>query len=106
MDSVTGQLSPKNEALLNVISHSICIILAGIMLFYTVRLTIADYQTDFFLASILNPPKWPIEIIIPIGFLMLFLQIIRNTRDFFKKYKSLSRRDKPDAGNQVLRDQV
>ena len=106
MDSITGQLSPKNEALLNVISHSICIILAGVMLFYTVRLTIADYRTDFFLASILNPPKWPIEIIIPIGFLMLFLQIMRNTRDFFERYKSLSRRDKPDVGARIRRDQV
>jgi C4-dicarboxylate transporter, DctQ subunit len=96
MDSITGSLSSKNEALLNVISHSICILVAAVMLFYTVKLTAADYHGNFILASILNPPKWPIEIIIPIGFFMLFVQLIRNTRDFFKRYEYLSGMEKPD----------
>jgi|WetSurMetagenome_2_1015567.scaffolds.fasta_scaffold791541_1 C4-dicarboxylate transporter, DctQ subunit len=96
MDSITGILSKKNEALLNVISHSVCILVAAVMLFYTIKLTTADYQGNFFLASILNPPKWPIEIIIPIGFFMLFLQLIRNTRDFFKRYAYLSGMEKSD----------
>ncbi len=101
MDSLMSQLSPKKEALLNTISHSVCVLLAGIMLFYTIRLTITDYQTDFILASILNPPKWPIEIIIPIGFFMLFVQISRNTKDFFERYKALSRQEKPPADDWV-----
>jgi TRAP-type mannitol/chloroaromatic compound transport system permease small subunit len=66
------------------------------MLYYTVKLTLADYQANFILASILNPPKWPIEIIIPIGFFMLFLQLIRNTRDFLKRYLILSCNVKSD----------
>ncbi len=106
MDSLTSHLSSKNEALLNIISHSICIILTLIMLFYTIKLTIADYMNDFILASILNPPKWPIEIIIPVGFLMLLIQIIRNTRDFFTKYKALSSCKMPDDGNQAEGDNV
>ncbi len=96
MDSVTGALSPKNEALSSVISHSICILIAAIMLYYTVKLTLADYHASFILASILNPPKWPIEIIIPIGFFMLFIQLIRNTRDYIKRYLFLSGNEKPD----------
>ncbi len=99
MDSITSLLSPKNEALLNVISHSVCIVLAGVMLFYTVKLTVGDYQNDFILASILNPPKWPIEIIIPIGFLMLLFQLMRNTRDFLDRYRTLARMKRPDADN-------
>ena len=106
MDSLTSQLSPKTEALLNTISHSVCVLLAGVMLFYTIKLTVTDYQTNFVLASILNPPKWPIEIIIPMGFFMLFVQIIRNTKGFFERYKALSRQDKPAADNQVRGDKV
>ncbi|MBN1832576.1 MAG: TRAP transporter small permease [Deltaproteobacteria bacterium] len=106
MDSLTSQLSPKTEALLNTISHGVCVLLASVMLFYTIKLTITDYQTNFVLASILNPPKWPIEIIIPIGFFMLFVQIIRNTKGFFERYKALSRKEKPDTGNQVPEDKV
>jgi len=106
MDSLTSQLSPKTEALLNTISHSVCVLLAGVMLFYTIKLTITDYQTNFVLASILNPPKWPIEIIIPMGFFMLFVQIIRNTKGFFERYKALSRQEKPAAANKVRGDKV
>ena len=101
MDSLISQLSPKTAALLNTISHSICVLLAGIMLFYTIKLTSADYQTNFVLASILNPPKWPIEIIIPAGFFMLFIQLIRNTRAYFERYRDLSRKKGPAAGNHV-----
>jgi TRAP-type C4-dicarboxylate transport system permease small subunit len=106
MDSLTSQLSPKTESLLNTISHCVCVLLAGVMLFYTIKLTITDYQTNFVLASILNPPKWPIEIIIPIGFFMLFIQIIRNTKSFFERYKALSRQEKPAADNQVRENKV
>src|SRR4030042_1018362 len=106
MDSLTGQLSPKTEALLNSINNCVCVLLAGVMLFYTIKLTITDYQTDFILASILNPPKWPIEIIIPIGFFMLFVQIIRNAKGFFDRYKTLSRRKKPADDHQVRVDKV
>jgi TRAP-type C4-dicarboxylate transport system permease small subunit len=101
MDSLTSQLSPKTAALLNSISHCFCAAIAGIMLFYTIKLTVTDYQTNFVLASILNPPKWPIEIIIPAGFFMLFIQLIRNTRGYFVRYKDLSRHKKSADGNQV-----
>ena len=106
MDSLTSQLSPKTDALLNSITHCVCVLLAGVILFYTIKLTITDYQTNFVLASILNPPKWPIEIIIPIGFFMLFVQLIRNAKGFFEKYKSLSRREKPAVDHQVRGDKV
>jgi len=106
MDSLTSQLSAKTEALLNTISHWVCVLLAGVMLFYTIKLTITDYQTNFVLASILNPPKWPIEIIIPIGFFMLFIQLIRNARGYFLRYKALSLQEKPADENQVHEDKV
>ena len=101
MDSLTSQLSPKTAALLNAITHCVCVLLAGVMLFYTIKLTITDYQDNFILASILNPPKWPIEIIIPVGFFMLFIQIIRNAKGFFERYKALSRQDKTAVDDQV-----
>ena len=104
MDSLISQLSPKTAALLNTFSHSVCVILAGVMLFYTIKLTLTDYQTHFVLASILNPPKWPIEMIIPVGFFMLFVQLIRNTMAFFKRYRTISRREKPVADDQAPKD--
>lgn len=106
MDSLISHLSPKTRALLNSISHGVCVLLAGIMLFYTIKLTIADYQSNFVLASILNPPKWPIEIIIPVGFFMLFIQLIRNTFNYFERYRALSRQKKPATGGQTHGERV
>lgn len=106
MDSLTSHLSPKKSALLNVFSHSICVLLAGIMLFYTVKLTVTDYQTHFVLSSILNPPKWPIEIIIPVGFLMLFIQLLRNTRSFYKHYREMSVSKKPVSDSQARENRL
>jgi TRAP-type C4-dicarboxylate transport system permease small subunit len=106
MDSLTSQLSPKTEALLNGITHGFCLLLTGVILFYTIKLTITDYQTNFILASILNPPKWPIEIIIPVGFFMLFIQTIRNAGESFERYRVLSRLKKPASDHQVRGDKV
>jgi len=95
MESIMGMLSPRAQALLNTITSVVCAILAVWILFYTTKLTVHDYRTHFTVATILNPVKWPIEIIIPIGFFMLFIQVVRNTRTFFVTYKSLSRHPQP-----------
>lgn len=91
MDSVTGRLTPKTQAIVNFITSCACILLMALMTYYTVRLTVHDYQTHFILATILNPVKWPIEIIIPIGFLMLFVQLIRNAYNYLNSYKEMLR---------------
>jgi C4-dicarboxylate transporter DctQ subunit len=98
MDSLTGRLPRKAMALVNVITSCMCTVLLIGIVFYTLRLTIHDLRTHFVLASILNPPKWPIEIIIPIGFFMLFIQVIRNGIGFFNQYKVASQGGETEAG--------
>ena len=88
MDSVTSRLEPKTLALVNFITSCACVLLMVVFTYYTVRLTVHDYQTHFTVATVLNPVKWPIEIIIPIGFLTLFIQLIRNAHNFLNTYKS------------------
>lgn len=96
MDSITGRLPPQMQAMLNFITSCLCTLLLAGIVFYTVRLLISDIQTGFTLASILNPPKWPIEIIISIGFFMLFIQVIRNGYGFFKAYRDISQKTVTD----------
>ncbi len=101
MESMIGRLSLKRQALINGITSSLCALLNIGIIFYTARLTLSDYQTHFILATILNPPKWPIEIIIPIGFSTLVIQILRNTFGFFKTYSHLSRQEQPHLNQKV-----
>ncbi len=90
MDSVTGRLPLKSQALINFVTSCICTALLAGIVFYAVKLTVMDFQNHFVLATILNPPKWPIEIVIPVGFLTLFIQVIRNGLGFWKTYRTSS----------------
>ena len=87
MDSVTGRLEPRTQALVNFITSCACVLLMVLMTYLTIRLTVQDYLTHYTLATIVRPVKWPIEIVIPIGFIMLGIQLARNARNFLNTYK-------------------
>jgi TRAP-type C4-dicarboxylate transport system permease small subunit len=91
MDSITGRLEPRTQALVNFITSCACILLMVGMSYYTIKLTVHDYLTHFVLASIVNPIKWPIEMIIPISFLMLLIQLVRNAFKYFNTFKGMPR---------------
>jgi TRAP-type C4-dicarboxylate transport system permease small subunit len=89
VDAVTNLLNPKNGAILNIIASVISLFILMVVTFYSAKLTLHDFLTDFTLSGILKPVKWPIEIIIPIGFFMLFLQVLKNTYGQIEKLKDL-----------------
>jgi TRAP-type C4-dicarboxylate transport system permease small subunit len=91
VDAVTNLLNPRNRAILDGIASIIGMFILLVVTFYSAKLTLHDFQTDFTLAGILRPFKWPIEIIIPIGFFMLFLQLARNASKQFGSLKTMSR---------------
>lgn len=91
MDSILGRLSTKNQSLINTITSILCAFLLAGMTFYTIKLTVYDYQTHFQLATILNPVKWPIEIVVPFGFFLLFVQSVRNANSSLSAYKALTK---------------
>ena len=91
MDSIISRFPMKTQALLNFVSGVLCAFLLAAMTFYTAKLTIFDYQTGYQIAKILNPPKWPVEMIIPFTFLLLFIQSIRNGINGLNLYRAESR---------------
>jgi TRAP-type C4-dicarboxylate transport system permease small subunit len=85
----------------NVMSIITTVAVAGLclfMLFFTARLTVQDYQNHFILSSILNPPKWPIELVIPLSFLLLFIQALRHVGFY---YRAFQRGERVAAGEQT-----
>lgn len=97
VDAVTNLLNPKNGAILNVIGSIISLFILMVMTFYTAKLTLHDLQTCFTLSGILRPVKWPIEIIIPIGFFLLFIQLLKNTYGQLAGLKALSRQEQTSS---------
>jgi TRAP-type C4-dicarboxylate transport system permease small subunit len=88
LDSFLQMLPKRTQTLINFITSCAIVILCAFLCYLTARLNVNDYLNEFHLATILNPPKWPIEIIIPLSFFMLFIQAIRHSVSYFKVYRS------------------
>jgi TRAP-type C4-dicarboxylate transport system permease small subunit len=91
VDAVTNLLNPRNRVILDAIASIIGMFILLVVTCYSAKLTLHDLQTGFTLSGILRPFKWPIEIIIPIGFFMLFLQLVRNASKQLGSLKAMSR---------------
>jgi TRAP-type C4-dicarboxylate transport system permease small subunit len=97
VDALISLLSPRHGAIMNVIGSIISLFILMVMTFYTAKLTLHDFQTGFTLSGILRAIKWPIEIIIPIGFFLLFIQLLRNTYRQLTELKVLSRKEQTSS---------
>lgn len=88
MEAIVAKIPARAQTVISLVTTIAIVGLLGFLLFITARLTIRDYQRHFMLASILNPPKWPIEIVIPFSFLMMFIQSIRHVGLYYRAYRT------------------
>ncbi|OFW56443.1 MAG: hypothetical protein A2133_11465 [Actinobacteria bacterium RBG_16_64_13] len=88
MEAIVQKIPARAQDLISLVTTIAIVALCAFLLFITARLTIRDYQSHFVLASILNPPKWPIEIVIPLSFLMMFIQSIRHVGLYYRAYRA------------------
>ena len=100
VDLIVNKLPPHKRAWLTIIADFISIFLLITMTWYTAGLTLHDFRTSFTLSGILMAPKWPIEIIIPVGFFLLLLQVARHARQHVKDMQALSM-DAPRRGGDI-----
>jgi len=90
VDIVPSRLNPRHRAITNIITSVICTILFAFITWYSVKLTVHDFQTGFIIGSVLRPLKWPVEIIMVIGFFLLFTEMLRKTCGYLTDWKVLS----------------
>jgi C4-dicarboxylate transporter DctQ subunit len=88
LDSFLQLLPKRVQTLTHFITSCAVALLCLFLLFLTARLTINDYRNHFVLSTVLNPPKWPIEIIIPFNFILLFFQAVRHAVRYLSEYRS------------------
>jgi TRAP-type C4-dicarboxylate transport system permease small subunit len=88
MEAIVQKIPARAQSTVSLITTVAVMGLCLFLLFFTARLTVRDYQEHFVLASILNPPKWPIELVIPLSFLMLFIQSIRHVGFYYRAYRT------------------
>lgn len=88
IDFIFGFLKPKSQLKLHIFNSIICAIAFLIMIWFGIKETITVYRMDLYEDMPLEPPKWILIVVIPIGFLMLFIQFIRRIRNLIKKLDS------------------
>ena len=91
VDLVVNRLNPRHGAIVIAVASILSVLILILMTGYSAWLTWHDYQTHFTLSTLLKPVKWPVEIIIPIGFLMLLIQLIRNTYNHLANREAFSK---------------
>lgn len=91
VDLLVDRLNPRQKVITNITTTIVCEILLIILIWYSIKVTLHDYQGCITIATILQPPKWPIEIIIPIGYLLLFIELLRKTYGYLTSWKALSK---------------
>lgn len=81
-------LKPRRQFLLQVINSLICMAVCAIITLYGVIETISVWKLDLYVDMPLEPPKWLVVIIIPLGSFLLCIQSVRRTQGFLKKLRS------------------
>ncbi len=84
IDLVVRWLPEKAESIVNCISSILCAAACLVITWYGAQVVLDQYRFDYHDASILDLPQWPLCIVLPIGFLMLFIQFIRKARGSLK----------------------
>ena len=101
VDLVVSHLGKKQRTIMNFVASVICTLMLLLLFIISARLNLNDFLTNYALTGILQPPKWPLEIIVPIGFLLLALQMLRMTHESWVDLKNLSGSQNKNFGSEI-----
>lgn len=95
MDLLLNYMSPRGQALLNGIMYSIGAVICLAIAWFASQVTADLLRSGQPTQGVLLIPRWPITIIIPLGFVLLFIEFIRRSRYYIGTRKAL--RKKPET---------
>lgn len=90
MEAIVARFAPRVQDIMNLVTTVACAGVLLFLLFFTARLTFNDYVNHVTLPSVMipRPVKWPVEIVIPFSFLLLFIQALRHMRTYYRAFKT------------------
>ena len=91
MDLLTNQLNLRNQALAEAMTSILCAIICLTLVWYGTKVTVYYFQKALYIPEVLNLPYGILTVIIPIGSLLLFVQFIRRTNEYLRKWRNLER---------------
>lgn len=97
IDFIFTYLRREAQIKLHIFNSVVCVIAFFIMIVFGIKETITVYQLDLYADMPLEPPKWILMVVIPIGSLLLMLQFLRRIRTLVKKLNSGDQQDDQQA---------
>ncbi len=82
VELLLGRLKPRAQASINIITSIISALVLLIVAWYGLGITWDFYQEGVFELSMLNIPKAPLMVVIPVGSILLLIQFLRRARGY------------------------
>ena len=93
LDILTNRLRPRSRAVLNMITSGIGAIVCLIFFFFGTQLVLDHFQRGLFEMKTWDVPTAPILALIPLGFLVLLIQFIRQGYGHLENWKAKPEED-------------
>ena len=77
IELVLNMLPPKVQRILNIITSVLGGICCGVLLWYSVQMTLVAFQESHYFYQVIIIPRWPVYALIPFGSLLLTVQFLR-----------------------------
>jgi C4-dicarboxylate transporter DctQ subunit len=97
MDLIANTLGPRRQAFMDIVTSIIGVVVCCITAWFTARVAIEMFQTDYRTQSVLRLPEWPLMSFIPAGFFLLALQFIRRTLKCVRVWKGIGKKEKGEG---------
>jgi TRAP-type C4-dicarboxylate transport system permease small subunit len=94
MDLVLNRLSPRTQALVNVITSFLGAIACLVLAVYSAQCTWENFRMGYHIESALDPPKFIIVAVIPVASILLFIQFLRRSYGYLDTWRGSRDRNK------------
>ncbi|MFC2013991.1 TRAP transporter small permease subunit [Chloroflexota bacterium] len=88
MDLLVDRLKPKRQAMLNMITTALSAIACFIVTWYGMRIWWDDFQSGYYVPTPLETPYWYLIFVIPLGCLLLSIQLVRRFVGFLRIWRA------------------
>ena len=93
MDIVLTRLNPGTQTVINIITSTICALLCLLLVWYGTKVTCDHLQKGWFTYTTMEFPVWIMEVIVPVGSLLLFIQFLRRSYGYFRTWRTSRGKD-------------
>ncbi len=107
MDIIVTRFKPRTRVMLSILTTILSAVICFIIALYGTKITWDYFKIGYMAVGILYLPKWPIMSIIPVGFFLLFIQMLRRCYGFVTAWRALGSDEKkseaqiPKSGEQT-----